>query len=321
MCLPSAGRFRSLLKDPQALGVWTTEIGQKTGILPIPHQEHTILGLAFPVLALPWPVLALGWPLRTLRRLPPGQAAVEGLRSLVPMVVGSRKPGRCSVCWAVAKPNYYVPCLPGLALLVGMTWIRLSHAGRGLSGSVQAVRARFLLRLQVLLLILSGMVVPLLGRSYLTAGNSPWLLVIGGAITGSAVVGAWIWLRGSAVLALLPVTMACAMAVVIGYGIVAPADNLARGHRELARTIERLVPRETTKIRFFHEIDEGLLVLPPSSSSGSRAGKSAPVQRQLRQGWRFAGDRASPCSLSGRIPPADRSPEASAQGLASSPGE
>ena len=46
--------------------------------------------------------------------------------------------------------------------------------------------------------------------------------------------------------------------MVIGYGVVAPADDLARGHRHLARTLERLVPAEAAAIRFFHEIDEGL---------------------------------------------------------------
>ena len=46
-----------LLTDPHAQGVWTTEIGQKTGILAIPHQERTILGLASPC----WPFLGPSW--------------------------------------------------------------------------------------------------------------------------------------------------------------------------------------------------------------------------------------------------------------------
>ena len=246
-----------LLNDPHALGVWMNEIGQKTGILPIPHQERAILGLALPLLALPWPVVA-----------------VAGLVQPFDASRRARLPWRASAVWfpwwwavgnlavfslwAVAKPNYYVPCLPGLALLVGMAWIRLSRAARDRSQPVRAGRARVVLWLQGFLLILSGIAVPLLGRSYLTTGNSPWLLVIAGSVSGGVAAGAWIWRRGSDVLALLPIMAACAIAVVIGYGIVAPADNPARGHRRLAQTLERLVPPETTAIRFFHEIDEGL---------------------------------------------------------------
>ncbi len=246
-----------LLNDPHALGVWTTEIGQKTGILPIPHQERAVLGLVFPLLALPWPVAALAG---LVQPFVPSRRATLPWRASAVWFPWWWAVGNLAVfsVWAVAKPNYYVPCLPGLALLVGMAWIRLSRVARDLSGSVQACRARVLLRLQGFFLILSGMVVPLLGRSYLTSGNSPWLLVIGGSVSGGVVVGAWIWRRGSDVLALIPVTAACAVAVVIGYGVIAPADNPARGHRQLARTLERLVPTETTAIRFFHEIDEGL---------------------------------------------------------------
>ena len=29
--------------------------------------------------------------------------------------------------WSVAKPNYYLPCLPGVALLCGIEWVRLTR--------------------------------------------------------------------------------------------------------------------------------------------------------------------------------------------------
>ena len=28
--------------------------------------------------------------------------------------------------WSVAKPNYFLPCLPGVALLIGVEWVRLT---------------------------------------------------------------------------------------------------------------------------------------------------------------------------------------------------
>ena len=37
--------------------------------------------------------------------------------------------------WSVAKPNYYLPCLPGVALLVGMAWVRICRKARGAVGS------------------------------------------------------------------------------------------------------------------------------------------------------------------------------------------
>ena len=246
-----------LLRDPHALGVWMTEIGQKTGILPIVHQERSGLGLALPLLALPWPVAALAGLLEPLAPSRPARLPWTASAVWFPWCWAVGNLSVFSV-WAVAKPNYYVPCLPGLALLMGMTWIRLTRAARNRSGSGEAWRARVVLLIQGFLLMITGIVVPLLARSYLTNGNSPWLLVIGACVSGSALAGAWIWRRGSDVLALLPAMAACAVAVLIGYGIVAPADNPSRGHRQLARTLERLVPAETAAIRFFHEIDEGL---------------------------------------------------------------
>ena len=110
--------------------------------------------------------------------------------------------------WAVAKPNYYVPCLPGLALLTGMAWIRLSRAAHGRSGSIESRLARGLLWLQGLLLLLSGISAPLLGRIYLATGSMAWLLVIGGTASAGVIAGAWAWRRGRSVLALMPVTAA-----------------------------------------------------------------------------------------------------------------
>src|SRR5262249_53049739 len=126
-----------LLRDSTAVGVWVLEMGQKTGMLPIAHQNRSVLGLALPVLVLPWPVAALsGVMLPFVRNCPPrfpwrpGAAWFPWSWAVVNLAMFST--------WAVAKPNYYIPCLPGVALLVGMAWMRMSRAARETRRSVWA---------------------------------------------------------------------------------------------------------------------------------------------------------------------------------------
>jgi hypothetical protein len=246
-----------LRRDPNAWGVWMTEIGQKTGILPIAHRQRALLGLELPLLALPWPVLALaGVALPLVGR---GRVRLAWNASSVWFpwwwVVGNLA---VVTGWAVAKPNYFVPCLPGLALLVGMAWIRLCRVAGSPARSVSATLARCLLQAQWLVLFLVGILSPLLSRSYLPAAPVPWLVVISGSATCGMAVGWWLWRRDGDRLALLPVTAACALGVLIGYGVIAPTGNGARGHRLAARQLESLVPSDVQTLRFFHELDEGL---------------------------------------------------------------
>ena len=231
-----------LLSDPNALGVWVTEIGQKTGLLRIAHRERAVLGLGLPLLALPWPVLALAG-----AALP----AVRGRRLRLPW-----KPttvwfpwwwsiGNLAVfsCWAVAKPNYFVPCLPGLALLIGMAWIRLSRVAREPRQSVAARVARCLMQLQWLLLIAVGIAAPMVGRMLLPTADPTWLVLTAAAAMGGIGLGWQAWRRGQDSLALVPVTASFAAGVLLGYGAIAPAGNPTRGHRQLARRLERVITR------------------------------------------------------------------------------
>jgi hypothetical protein len=59
-------------------------------------------------------------------------------------------------------------------------------------------------------------------------------------------------------MSLAPLTFASAISVMIGYGIIAPVENVDRGHRELAREVARIVSPGDAKLRFLQEIDEGL---------------------------------------------------------------
>ncbi|MGC8640410.1 MAG: ArnT family glycosyltransferase, partial [Isosphaeraceae bacterium] len=244
-------------RDPQAFGVWITEMGQKTGVLPIGHQYREGLGLDLLVLALPWPVLATAGvvlPLLPNRgiRLPwrPGAVLFTWWWSIGNLAMLS--------FWAVAKPNYYVPCLPGLALLAAFSWLRLCRVAREPLVSRPRRLARGLLLLQCLILLACGIGAPIVSGSFLSAPPDGWLFLIMVLAVCGVALGIWIWLRGNDVLALLPFAAACAFGVVIGYGAVAPVDNPVRGHRRLARQLEERIPSTASTVRFFHEIDEGL---------------------------------------------------------------
>jgi 4-amino-4-deoxy-L-arabinose transferase-like glycosyltransferase len=246
-----------LLSDSNALGVWMTEIGQKTGMLPIAHRERATLGLVLPLLALPWSVLgAAGFllPLVGNRRVevPWGAKAVW-----FPWWWAMGNLAMLST-WAVAKSSYYVPCLPGLALLIGMAWIRLCRAARAASTSASARLARGLLLSQWLIVALAGVLVPLASAQYLETSSSTLLVVVAGLVGLGVALSMRSWAQGRDALALVPITAALAVCVLIGYGIIAPAENPSRGHQRLAHQLERLVPPENKPLSFFHEIDEGL---------------------------------------------------------------
>ncbi len=44
----------------------------------------------------------------------------------------------------------------------------------------------------------------------------------------------------------------------IGYAVFAPPENPGRGHRELARRLETLIPADSPTVWFLDELDEGL---------------------------------------------------------------
>ena len=286
-----------LLSDPNALGVWVTEIGQKTGLLRIAHRERAVLGLGLPLLALPWPVLALaGAALPAVRgrrlRLPwkPATVWFPWWWSIGNLLVFS--------CWAVAKPNYFVPCLPGLALLIGMAWIRLSRVAREPRRSVAARVARCLMQLQWLLLIAVGIAAPMVGRMLLPTADPTWLVLTAAAAMGGIGLGWQAWRRGQDSLALVPVTASFAAGVLLGYGAIAPAGNPTRGHRQLARRLERILNDDVKILRFFHEIDEGLWFylrgprLTPVPGSQPRYSESYAKIEQLLAGERSGGELA-----------------------------
>jgi hypothetical protein len=159
-------------------------------------------------------------------------------------------------CWSVAKPNYYVPCLPGMALLVAATWLHLARVGRG--QCKWALFARGILQTQWVLMVVAAAVAPLVVRTWIPAELWPWSIVSALAITASVAVSVHVWRRGADDLPLVPVAAACVMGILIAYGMIAPYENDQRSHRVLAKKLLEVVPSGVRTLKFFNEIDEGL---------------------------------------------------------------
>ena len=71
-----------------------------------------------------------------------------------------------------------------------------------------------------------------------------WALILAAGTMLAVVVSARLWRRGSDASFLRALVAALAGVVLVGYGIIAPTENAVRGHRALARTLERLLPGE-----------------------------------------------------------------------------
>ena len=258
-----------LLDDPGALRVWSLEMSEKTGLSHIlEHRWHSPLVGQWPGLVLPWTLIAAVAVLLPLLSATGGSRRDRaGSRGL--SFPGAREPdtvwfawwwavGNLVVfcTWAVAKPNYYIPCLPGMALLIGATWLQLARVARGHEKT--ALAARGILQAQWVLMFVAAAVAPLVVRAWLPASLWPWSLAIAAAVAASVVVSVHVWRRGADALPLAPIAAACVLGVLIAYGMIAPAENELRSHRALARELHRLVPSRVRTLNFFNEIDEGL---------------------------------------------------------------
>jgi 4-amino-4-deoxy-L-arabinose transferase-like glycosyltransferase len=240
-----------LLADPNAARVWIIEMGQKAGTAGIGHHRWR------PPLAADWPWMTLPWAVVATTALAlPFVRSNEGYRPRIWFpwwwAVGSL----LMFClWSVAKPNYFLPCMPGVALLCGLEWVRLTRSARTLERS--GIPARRMLQLHWIVLFVGAMLVPIVVHPRypdLTLWSSAIALALALGVSGSA----WAWRRGADAGALAPLVGALAVGVLIGYGVVAPRENGVRSHRSLAETLEQILPEDAHTVMFFHEIDEGL---------------------------------------------------------------
>ena len=233
------------LADPNAARVWMTEMGQKTGAMAIEHRERSGFLLQWPGLVLPWIVAGAAGMTIPFRRDGDPRVWIGWSWSVgMAIVLGF---------WAVAKPNYYVPCLPGFALLAADGWLRLDR--RAAAGER---RARILLDLHWGSWTFLGVGAAVLTGRALGLPASAWSALTLAAAVAGGLAGAVATRRGLGAAAATAALAATAVGVTVGYGVVAPAANPARGHAEVARAIDRALPPEVDTLRFFHEIDEGL---------------------------------------------------------------
>jgi 4-amino-4-deoxy-L-arabinose transferase-like glycosyltransferase len=258
-----------LVDDPGALRVWSLEMSEKTGISRIlEHRWHSPLVGQWPGLVLPWTLIAVVAVFLPLRSVSAGRRQDRANSPGLPSV-GDRSPdhiwfawwwavGNLAVfcAWAVAKPNYYTPCLPGMALLIGAAWLHLAPMARGPGKG--GVAARAILQGQWVLMFVAAAVAPLVVRDWLPMTLWPWTVVIALALTTSVAVSVHAWRRGHDAAPLAPLAAACVFGVLIAYGIIAPVENEQRSHRVLAQRLHQLVPAPVHTLHFFNEIDEGL---------------------------------------------------------------
>ncbi len=202
-----------LLVDPSASRVWLLEMSEKTGVSQIlEHRRHPLLIAQWPGMVLPWTIIALvaviipfylsktnsSWdqPGNDRTQLPRSSflwfAWWWGLGNMVVL---------CS--WAVAKPNYYLPCLPGMSLLIGATWIHLARTGRSRGG--EALVARIILQIQWVSLFVVAAGAPFVVLRWLPDGLWLWSLIVGLSLAAAVVFSVHAWRRGADALALAPV--------------------------------------------------------------------------------------------------------------------
>ena len=240
-----------LLHDPTAWKIWMLEMGQKVGTLGIAHRPRSPLATDWPWMTVPWVVVATMAAIVPFLRV---RGAEYRPRVWFPWcwAVGNLL---MFCAWTVAKPSYFLPCLPAAAILVGLEWVRLTRDARrnGPDGRL----ARQVLQGHWVILFAGAVALPVVAHQQAPAWQV-WASLFALVLAAAVVASAWAWHRGADAGALAPLTAALAVGVLVVYGALAPLENDRRGHRELAAAIDRALPPEARTVMFFHELDEGL---------------------------------------------------------------
>jgi hypothetical protein len=260
-----------LLSDPNAAKIWWLEMGQKAGTAGITHHKQRSFINDWPWMTAPWSLLAtwaLVSPFLGRGKSTRPVALFAWFWAVSNLLMFS--------LWSVAKPNYYVPCEPAVALLSGVAWVDLVRLARDTTSAHRRRASRFV-QLHWLLLSLAAVAAPVFVLSAMQPGSflekhllngriapelAPKLVgpVILAAIVVLAGVGisvlAWRKRVESAVLTGMVASICGAM--LIGYAFVVPMYNAAKSHRTLAAQLDAVLPPETKTVMFFRELDEGL---------------------------------------------------------------
>lgn len=238
------------LSDPNAVGVWLLEMGQKAGSAGVTHhRKRDVLATEWPGMTAPWTVIAL-----IGLALPFRKGLNLAYRPALWLPWWWAMGNLAMFClWSVAKPNYYIPCLPGVALLVGAAWVQICQQARLASG-VQASR---LLQGHWVVLFVAALVGPVVvGQMW--PEFLGWSLAAALVLALGVVASAWAWRRGADAGALAPLVAALTTLMLIGYGAITPRLNARNSHRALATTLNRLLPPEAGVVMFYRQLDEGL---------------------------------------------------------------
>lgn len=252
--------------DPNAPGVWMTEMSEKTGLLGmLEHRRYSLLAGYWPEMTFPWSIVAMAaliLPFLPRESASGGESCGRGGAGAVSPVCFAWwwAVGNMGIfcLWSVAKPYYYLPCAPAMAVLAGDAWVRLARRARGTSpGRAQRI-ARLTLQAQWVLLFVGAALFPVVLGAAVPAPIWAWTIAPAVALAAGVFVSARAWRRGSDAMALSPVVAAVGVGVVVVYGLLAPAENPRRSHRGLADRLGRLVPADARTIHFYNEVDEGL---------------------------------------------------------------
>ena len=277
------------LNDPNAARVWVLEMGQKTGTAGIAHHhKREILAADWFWMTAPWVILAtmaLVSPCLPAKWRGPPRTRTR-TRTWFPWWWAAANLAMFCL-WSVAKPNYYLPCLPAVALLVGFEWVRLTRTARDPEATSRLERRA--LQFHWVVLFVAALTGPVVA-SQLAPRDLAWISVFSAAVAVGAVASAWAWRRGADAGALAPLAAGCAVFVLVIYGAIGPAYNAAHSHRKLAAALDRLLPRDERTVMFFEELDEGLWfylrdrTLVPVPGSQPRYNAGFDIDNDLRDG-------------------------------------
>ncbi|GIW86029.1 MAG: hypothetical protein KatS3mg108_0353 [Isosphaeraceae bacterium] len=240
-----------LLNDPKAWEVWKLEMAQKTGTAGIAHhRDRSPLLLDWPSLTAPWTIFA------TLGVIAPWLRSGRSLRPTLwlPWAWAVVNLAMFSL-WSVAKPNYYLPCLPAAALLAGIMLVRTVRIAR--CDTALASRARRLLYGHWLVIAAVGLALPAIAWK-LRPEQTGWVALGGIGLALACALSYRLWRAGADTTALYPLLGGLGLLVLIAYGIVAPTYNPRNGHRTLAAQLASLLPPDQPVVMFYRELDEGL---------------------------------------------------------------
>ena len=152
--------------------------------------------------------------------------------------------------WSTAKPNYYLPCVPSVAILTGLGWVRIARLAR----ETRSAR-RLLLGHWVILFVLAALLPLVVAQKW--PAFLPASAVITAAVLSGVILSVWAWKQGADALALAPLSASVVALALVIYQNVTPRLNSENGYRTIAARIDQALPQRHT-VHFFRELDEGL---------------------------------------------------------------